>query len=521
MAAAMLKGMKFSQVVATSQQISATRSRTAKVQAVAHALHLAKPGEARLVAHYLSGSLPQRRTGVGARSLSNLPAPAATDTLQVADVDAIIADIAALSGSGSGARRKEMLTDLFARATADEQRLLRDLFTGQVRHGALDGVLQTAIAAAADVPVDAVRRAVMLAGSSAAVVEDALAGGVQALERVGLVVGRPLMPMLAASAPDVAEAVQQAGEGKQVTVERKLDGIRLQAHKNRDEVRLFTRSLDDITDRLPEVVEVIAAIPAQKAVFDAEAIALRPDGRPHPFQVTAARTASRNDPATLAANTPVSTFVFDVLHRDGHDLLDLPAKERIEQLTALVDEAHLVPRVITDHAEKAAEFFAAQIEAGHEGVVVKNLQAPYAAGRRGAGWIKVKPRHTLELVVLAVEWGSGRRSGKLSNIHLGASDGADGFVMLGKTFKGMTDEMLDWQTTRFLELETHREGYVVHLRPEQVVEIAFDGLQQSTRYPAGLALRFARVLRYRHDKTADHIDTIDTVRALAGLTHGQ
>ncbi|WP_341746668.1 hypothetical protein [Dermatophilus congolensis] len=356
----------------------------------------------------------------------------------------------------------------------------------------------------------------MLAGSSAAVVEDALTGGVQALERVGLVVGRPLMPMLAASAPDVAEAVQQAGEGKKVAVERKLDGIRLQAHKNRDEVRLFTRSLDDITDRLPEVVEVIAAIPAQKAVIDAEAIALRPDGRPHPFQVTAARTASRNDPAALAANTPVSTFVFDMLHRDGHDLLDLPAKERIDQLNALIDEAHLVPRVITDRAEKTAEFFAAQIAAGHEGVVVKSLEAPYAAGRRGAGWIKVKPRHTLELVVLAVEWGSGRRSGKLSNIHLGASDGAGGFVMLGKTFKGMTGEMLDWQTTRFLELETHREGYVVHLRPEQVVEIAFDGLQQSTRYPAGLALRFARVLRYRHDKTANHIDTIDTIRALAG-----
>jgi len=331
--------------------------------------------------------------------------------------------------------------------------------------------------------------------------------------------------MLAGSAHDVAAGLAQAGGGAPVAVERKLDGIRLQAHVFGGEltdvaerqVRLYTRSLEDITERLPEVVGLLAALPVRSAVLDAEAIALQADGRPHPFQVTGARTAGRTDPATLARTTPVTTFAFDLLHLDGEDLLDAGAAERFARLAAVVPAEVLVPRVVTADAQEAVEFFDAQVAAGHEGVVVKNLDAPYAAGRRGAGWVKVKPRHTLDLVVLAVEWGSGRRSGTLSNIHLGARgpQTPGGFVMLGKTFKGMTDEMLAWQTQRFLALETHREGYVVHVRPEQVVEIAFDGLQRSTRYPGGLALRFARVLRYRDDKTATEADTIETVRRLA------
>ncbi len=520
--------MRFADVVAVSARVAATTSRTAKVKAVAEALQAASPEEARLVAHYLSGSLPQRRTGVGWRSLTDLPAPADGPTLEVVDVDHVMAELAGMAGAGSAGLRKNALHDLFSRATADEAALLRGLLTGEVRQGALDGVLQAAIAQAAGVPVAAVRRAVMLAGSSTAVVEAALTGGEESLAQIGLVVGRPLMPMLAGSAPDVAAALAQVGkadgvgEARAVAVERKLDGIRLQAHKIGDEVSLFTRSLEDITERLPEVVEVVRRITATQAVLDAEAIALRPDGTPHPFQVTGARTASRSDPVALAATTPVTTFAFDLLHLDGEDLLDLPAAERFARLAAVLPEEVMVPRLVTADAEEAMAFFAEQVAAGHEGVVVKSLDAPYAAGRRGAGWVKVKPRHTLDLVVLAVEWGSGRRQGKLSNIHLGARDpqsgsesGGPGFVMLGKTFKGMTDEILDWQTSRFLELETHREGHVVHVRPEQVVEIAFDGLQSSSRYPGGLALRFARVLRYRDDKTADQADTIERVRALA------
>lgn len=317
--------MRFADVVATSEKVAATAARNAKVAAVAAALSEAGPGQARLAAYYLSGKLPQRRTGVGWRSLTNLPAPAAEPTLTLDEVDAAITHLAGLAGAGSAAQRRSALEHLYARATASEQRLLTGLFTGEVRQGALDGVLQTAIAKAAGVPVAAVRRAVMLTGFSAPVAEAALAGGVAALDAVGLEVGRPLMPMLAASAPDVAGALAQVSEGGPVAVERKLDGIRLQAHKSGDEVRLFTRSLDEITDRLPEVVEVVRRMPAATAVVDAEALALRPHGSPHPFQVTAARTASTSDPAALAVTTPVTTFAFDIMHLDGRDLLDLPA----------------------------------------------------------------------------------------------------------------------------------------------------------------------------------------------------
>ena len=507
--------MRFADVVAVSSQVGATRSRNAKTELVAQALRAAEPDEVAIVASYLAGTLPQRRTGVGWRSLMERPDPAADPSLSVAEVDAAITAIAGLAGAGSAGRRTAALNELLGAMTRPEQDFVAGLLTGELRQGALDGVLVAAIAKAADVPDAAVRRAVMLAGWPAHVAPIALSEGAEGLTAIGLEVGRPLRPMLAGSAPDVAAALEQVGGGEPVALERKLDGIRLQAHKSGDDVHLYTRSLDEITDRLPEVVALVAALPAQHVVLDAEAIALRPDGRPEAFQVTGARTASRTDPATLAAQTPVTTYAFDLLHVDGRDLLDEPATVRAQALADLAPDA-LVPRLVTADPAEAQAFFDAQVAAGHEGVVVKSLDAPYAAGRRGAGWVKVKPRHTLDLVVLAVEWGSGRRRGKLSNIHLGARDPAreGGFVMLGKTFKGMTDVMLDWQTHRFLELETHREGHVVHVRPEQVVEIAFDGLQRSTRYPGGLALRFARVLRYRDDKTAAEADTIETVRAL-------
>ncbi len=348
----------------------------------------------------------------------------------------------------------------------------------------------------------------MLAGSTVAVAIAAFEGE-DALAAIGLEVGRPVLPMLASSATDVAAAFAKvAPDGGPVGVDTKLDGIRIQVHRSGDEVRIATRSLDDITHRLPEVVALARSLPATSFVLDGEAIALDDDGRPRPFQETASRTAQDS-------GVEVTAYFFDVLHLDGRDLLDAPGAERLEALTALVPESALVARLVTDDPAEAEAFATSVVAAGHEGVVVKSLSAAYDAGRRGAGWVKVKPVHTLDLVVLAVEWGSGRRHGWLSNIHLGARDPSSesGFVMLGKTFKGMTDEVLAWQTERFLALETAREGHVVHVRHEQVVEIAFDGLQRSTRYPGGLALRFARVVRYRDDKTATEADTIGTVRA--------
>jgi DNA ligase-1 len=384
--------------------------------------------------------------------------------------------------------------------------------TGNVRQGALDALVQEAIAAASDVKLTAVRRAAMLAGGTVPIVVAAMTGGDEALAEVGLQVGRPVLPMLASTAPDVAAAMTKAGgaPGRPVAVDTKLDGIRIQAHKHGDDVVVATRSLDDITTRLPEVVGVVRAIAAHDLVLDGEAIALDDEGRPRPFQETASRTAMKE-------GVIVTPYFFDVLHVDGRDLLDVPGSERLAVLDALVPEQHRVPRLVTDDPAAADAFARDALARGHEGVVVKSLSIGYAAGRRGSGWVKVKPVHTLDLVVLAVEWGSGRRQGWLSNIHLGARNPDGTFTMLGKTFKGMTDEMLAWQTERFTELavdpETIHDGYVVPLRPEQVVEIAFDGLQRSSRYPGGLALRFARVVRYRDDKGPDEADTMDTVRA--------
>jgi DNA ligase-1 len=516
--------MLLADLVEASRVVGATRSRRAKVAALAEALAAAQRGaggdEVETAASYLAGVLPQRRTGLGWRSLRDLPAPAAEATLTVQQVHAALEQVAAVAGAGSQARRSELTDALFGAATGSEQAYLVGLVTGELRQGALDALVLEAVAVAAGLPPAEVRRASMLAGATPPVARAALTGGAEALARFRLTPGRPVRPMLASAASTVAEAVAKAApEGGEVAVDTKLDGIRVQLHKQAGEVRVFTRSLEDITDRVPVVVVVVAAVPAETLVLDGEAIALTAEGRPRPFQETGARTASRLDVATLRARVPLTTYVFDVLHVDGEDLLDAPGRERLARLATLLPPGLVVPRAVTADAEEAQRLFAAAVAAGHEGVVVKSLDAPYDAGRRGAGWVKVKPRHTLDLVVLAVEWGSGRRLAWLSNIHLGARDpdgtGPGGsFVMLGKTFKGMTDEVLAWQTERFLALETHRDGYVVHVRPEQVVEVAFDGIQTSTRYPAGMALRFARVLRYRDDKTAQEADTVQDVRDL-------
>ncbi len=504
--------MLIAELVATHATVSATRSRKEKTAALASALAAATRDDLPVVVAWLGGSLLQRRTGLGWRGLQTLPEPAEAASLEVREVHEAFEHLAGLSGAGSQQARASAVAELFGRATADEQRWLRGLVTGEVRQGALDALVQEALAAASGVPLTTVRRAAMLAGSTVAVAGPAFEGAA-ALDAIGLEVGRPVLPMLASSATDVAAAFAKvAPEGGPVAVDTKLDGIRIQVHRRGTEVTIATRSLDDITHRLPEVVALARSLPAETFVLDGEAIALDESGRPRPFQETASRTAQDS-------GVEVSGYFFDLLHLDGRDLLDVDGAQRLEALSGLVPESSLVARLVTGDPAEADAFAARVVSEGHEGVVVKSLSAPYDAGRRGAGWVKVKPVHTLDLVVLAVEWGSGRRQGWLSNIHLGARDDSSptGFTMLGKTFKGMTDEMLAWQTERFTELATSptdRSEYVVHVRPEQVVEIAFDGLQRSTRYSGGLALRFARVLRYRDDKSADEADTLSTVRAL-------
>jgi DNA ligase-1 len=502
------------ELVRTHAAVAATRSRLTKRAELAAALRAAGEvgdgDEVEIVASYLSGRLRQRRTGVGWRSLADLP-PAATDpVLTPRDVDDALEAVSALSGPGSATARAAAVADLFGLATTDEQRFLRGLVLGELRQGALDSLLLDAVADAAGVPVALVRRAAMFSADSGPIARAALTGGAAALEAFGLEVGRPVRPMLASSAPDVAAAVEKLGGG-QVVADVKLDGIRVQVHKRDDDVRVLTRSLDDITERLPEIVELTRSLDVGAAVLDGEALALDDAGRPRPFQETASR-AGTHDVAEVAATVPLTVRFFDVLHADGVDLIDSPTLERLDVLDRVVPPDARVPRLVTDDVDAVTRFFTDAVADGYEGLVVKDLAAGYAAGRRGAAWVKVKPRHTLDLVVLAVERGSGRREGTLSNIHLGARDG-DGFELLGKTFKGMTDEMLAWQTQRFRELETADDGWVVSVRPEQVVEIAFDGVQRSTRYPGGVALRFARVLRYRDDKPAAEADTLDTVRS--------
>jgi len=500
-------------LAAASEAVSGTTRRTEKVAAVAAALRSADPDEVPVVVAYLSGELRQRRTGVGWASLRDLPPPVPDPTLGVSEVDAALADVAALAGAGSQGERVRRVADLFGRATEPEQRLLRGLLTGELRQGALEGVMLAAVAQAAAVPLADVRRAAMLRGAVGPVAEAALAGGAEALAAFRLQVGRPVQPMLASTATDIADAMSRLGEA---AVEWKLDGVRVQVHRSGGDVSVWTRSLDEITDRVPEVVEAALLLPVRDAVLDGEAIALHPDGRPRPFQQTGSRVSSRVDVTAARAAAPLSTYVFDVLHVDGEDVLDHPGRDRAEVLEAAVPEPLRVPRVVTADVAVAAAVLAGAVAQGHEGVVAKALDAPYEAGRRGTGWLKVKPRHTLDLVVLAAEWGHGRRRGWLSNLHLGARDPAGGWVMLGKTFKGLTDEMLAWQTERLQELAVDSGEWVVQVRPELVVEVAFDGVQTSPRYPGGMALRFARVLRHRPDKRPEDADSVDAVRAIHG-----
>jgi ATP-dependent DNA ligase I len=500
--------MLLHELVETSEAVRAAPARNAKIDLLASGLWRLGPDEVAVGVAFLSGNLRQRQIGVGWAALRSLPPPAAAPQLAVGEVDASFARVGALAGPGSQRERRQVLEALLARATEAEQRFLRDLLLGELRQGASAGVMAAAVARAAGVRAAEVRRALMLRGDLGAVAAAALGGGSDALSGIGLEVGRAVQPMLASTAESVDAALARISPA---ALEWKLDGARIQVHRAGGDVAVFTRSLDDITARVPEVVEATLALPVSTVILDGEAIALRPDGRPEPFQITASRLGNRR-----AGGNAVSAVFFDVLHADGVDLVDRSGADRFEVLETVVDEAARVPRETFADAGAAETFLAEALKRGHEGVMVKSLTAPYEAGRRGGAWLKVKQRHTLDLVVLAAEWGHGRRTGTLSNLHLAARDDAGGFVMLGKTFKGLTDEMLVWQTERLLQLAVARNDWVVHVRPELVVEVAFDGVQASTRYPGGVTLRFARVLRHRPDKSPPEADTLDAVRAVYG-----
>jgi DNA ligase-1 len=499
----------FADVVATSATVAATRSRLTKVDALAGLLKRARdPDEIETVVAFLAGAPRQGRIGAGWRTLVELKVPPAESAgLTVRQVDEALDAVSRTGGKGSTSRRTELLGGLYGAATRDEQHFLLRLLTGELRQGALEGIMLDAIASAAGIPGEAVRRAFMLSGRLSATAAAALDGGREALAAFGLELGRPLRPMLASPAGSLAEALAELGAA--CAVEYKLDGARIQVHRAGDEVHVYTRTLREITGSVPELVELVRALPCRSVVLDGETLALNDDGRPRPFQETMSRFGATSERELL-----LHPYFFDCLHLDGADLVDTPLRERNAALRRAVGDL-VMPGVLEPTAEQAEALLSDALDAGHEGVVVKSLDSTYQAGRRGRAWQKVKPVHTLDLVVLAAEWGHGRRTGSLSNLHLGARDPDGGPpVMVGKTFKGLTDELLAWQTSEFPKHEDHRTDWTVYLKPELVVEIALDGVQVSTRYPGGVALRFARVVRYRPDKEAVDADTIEAVRAL-------
>jgi DNA ligase-1 len=507
--------MRLSELVGLVERVRRTSRKTEKVTLIAEGLRQARGRELELVALYLTGTLPQGRIGFGWRTIENalVEAPPEGEPLSLVDLDQRLAEVVSLKGSGSTEGRTQVLREIFARSPEAERRFLVGLLLGEVRQGALDGLVQEAIAKATGLPPAEVRQAAMFAPSLGEVARAALEEGAFGLARFSLRLLHPVAPMLANAAEDVEDAIARLGEA---AFEYKLDGARIQVHRAGDEVRVFTRQLQDVTARVPEVVEWARTLPVREAVLEGEAIALRPDGRPHPFQVTMRRFGRSKDVDAVRRELPLSSFFFDALFLEGDGpLIGLPYGERIARLRAVADADALLPRLVTADPESADRFLAQSLAAGHEGLMAKSLTAPYVAGQRGFHWLKLKSARTLDLVVLAVEWGSGRRQGWLSNLHLGARDEASGqFVMLGKTFKGLTDELLRWQTETLQALATHRDAYTVYVRPEVVVEIAFNDVQESPRYPAGLALRFARVKRYRPDKPASEADTLATVQEI-------
>jgi DNA ligase-1 len=505
--------MRLSDLVTTSAAVAGVSGRREKTARLADLLTRLEADDVETAIAFLSGATRQGRVGIGYAAIQSASdvAPAEQASLHLRDVDQVFSSLAAVEGKGSSGERSRLLRGLFARATREEQDFLRRLLYGELRQGALEGVLVDAVARAAKVGAAVLRRAAMTAGSLGSVARAAFAGGEPALGAFAVQLMRPVQPMLAASAESVEQALERLGDP---ALEYKLDGARVQVHKSEDDVRIFSRTLRDVTVAAPEVVTLVRALPARSLILDGEIIALRPDGTPHPFQVTMSRFGRTLDIENRRAEHPLTPFFFDCLYAEGAALLDEPHERRLQSLSEMAG-ALTVPSIVRPDRAQAHAFVRGALARGHEGVMAKALDAPYAAGRRGASGLKVKQARTLDLVVLAAEWGHGRRHGWLSNLHLGARDPErSGFVMLGKTFKGMTDEMLAWQTEKLLALEVGRDAYTVHVRPELVVEIAFNEIQESPVYAGGLALRFARVKRYRADKTVADADTIETVRSL-------
>ena len=506
---------RFATLADTSARVAQTAARLKKLHELATLLRSLQPEEVAVAVHYLSGSLPQGRIGIGfsvLQAAADEPAAPAPN-LSILDVHRKIATLSAIRGPGSSARRVAALRELFGAATTIEQQFLMRLLGGELRQGALEAVMIEAIAAAAGIPAARIRRAAMFAGDPGTLATAALTGDVAELDRFDLQLFKPVAPMLAQTAADPAEALRELGG--EVEFEWKMDGVRIQVHKGTGQVRIFTRTLNEVTEAVPEIVAAVQALPVDEAVLDGEAIAFTGAGRPHPFPVTMRRFGRKLEVEKMLLELPLRAFFFDCLHAGGRSMVGQPLRERLAALQEALPEAMRMPRLQTASVEAADAFHAEALAAGHEGLMAKSLDSPYEAGNRGASWFKIKRAHTLDLVVLAAEWGHGRRTGRLSNLHLGAFDSRSGkFVMLGKTFKGLTDTMLEWQTRELLARETHREGITVHVRPEVVAEIAFSDLQASSRYPAGMALRLARVKRFRDDKRADEADTLETVRKL-------
>jgi len=505
--------MQLAEIVRTHAALSATRSRKAKAQHLARCLGLLAVAEVRIGVSYLSGELPQGRIGLGPALISGTQVPAApAAALSILDVDRAFDRLAAIGGTGAKAARTQQLAALLGRATGEEQEFLQKLLLGELRQGALEGLMIESMALATGIPTGEIRRAVMLTGDAATVAETALRDGRAGLAAIRMTLFRPLQAMLAQPAADTDDVLHRLGEA---AFEFKLDGARIQVHREDDQVRVYTRQLHEVSARVPEIVDAVLALPCRRLLLDGEALAFDSEQRPLPFQVTMQRFGRRQDIDEVRRRIPLSARFFDCLLVDDDELLDAPGWHRDAALRSLLPAELCVERLVTSAEDTATAFLRRAIASGHEGLMAKSLTAAYHAGNRGTEWLKIKPTHTLDLVVLAAEWGSGRRAGRLSNLHLGARDDGDrGFVMLGKTFKGLTDRVLAWQTRALLDREVARDGNLVHVRPELVVEIAFNELQRSPRYPAGLALRFARVKRYRDDKTADQADTMTTVRQI-------
>jgi DNA ligase-1 len=513
--------MRFAELVAVSQSVAETSARLGKIDRLAALLQRLAPGEIETAIAFLSGSPRQGRIGIGGAAVMAARAaePRETPVLEIADVDEAFERVARVSGEGSTSARGGILRDLLGRATRDEQDFLVRLVFGELRLGALEGLLLEAVARASRIPAARVRRAAMMAGALGPVARAALVEGDDALTRFMVRLFQPVQPMLAQSAAGVETALAALGEA---AFEYKLDGARIQVHKSGDEVRIFSRTLREVTLALPEVAEAVRALDPREIILDGEAIALRPDGTPEPFQITMRRFGRRLDVETLRGTLPIAPVFFDVLYLNGATLVDEPHARRMAEMARIVPARVLVPRIVTSRPDEAARFLARSAETGHEGVMAKAVAGTYAAGRRGQAWLKIKRARTLDLVVLAAEWGHGRRRGTLSNLHLAARDPVrGGFVMLGKTFKGLTDQMLAWQTKKLLEIEVARDPSTVYVRPELVVEIAFNDIQESSQYPGRLALRFARVKRYRTDKPASEADTLAAVQAIYTQTTGR